>query len=393
MRFLVGGYTAEQDGSATGIALVHAGAPDAALADGSLAFRGDAVRVEGSPSWVTRHPSLDVVYAAMEGAGAVRAFRRTGEESFAPLGDVVPTGELTCHVAVSPDGATLVASCWGDGRVVRMALDAAGAPSRPTVGAAATDPYAGAGAELEAFAAGALGGLRPFGEQAAGALGGLRLFGELSEADPAEEADVSAGGDADGRPSRAHQAVFLPHGLYATTDMGLDQVRIWRDGRELQRVVLPLGSGPRHMVWHPSGHLYVVTELSLEVFVLASDASGRWRIVGGSPLSSAAVAGVDTAAELACSRDGRFLFAGVRGSDTIAVLRVRGEGDALDQVALVESGVVWPRHHLLARDVLLVAGQHSDDVVSLTVDERTGVPGRVRHRVAVPSPACLLPLR
>ena len=382
MRFLVGGYTAEQGGSATGIAVVHAGSPDAALADGSLAFRGDAVRVEGSPSWLTRHPSLEVVYAALEGAGAVQAFRRTGEESFAPLGDAVPTGELTCHVAVSPDGSMLVASCWGDGRVVRMTLDAVGAPSRAIVGAAATDPYAGAGAELEDFVA--------------GGSGRGRLFAETFGVDPSGDDGAAPSGDGgteEGRPSRAHQAVFLPHGRYATTDMGLDQVRLWRDGNELQRVVLPRGSGPRHMVWHPSGHLYVVTELSLEVFVLAPDVSGRWRIVGGSPVSSAAVAGVDTAAELACSRDGRFLYAGVRGSDTIAVLGVRGEGESIDQLALVESGVVWPRHHLLARDILLVAGQHSDEVVSLTVDERTGVPGRVRHRVAVPSPSCLLPLR
>ncbi len=59
-------------------------------------------------------------------------------------------------------------------------------------------------------------------------------------------------------------------------------------------------------------------------------------------------------------------------------------------VALVDAGVDWPRHHLVARDTVLVAGQRSDEVVSLTLDLRTGVPGRVRHRVEVPSPTCLL---
>ena len=42
----------------------------------------------------------------------------------------------------------------------------------------------------------------------------------------------------------------------------------------------------------------------------------------------------------------------------------------------------WPRHHVVARDTLLVAGQLSDEVVSLGIDLRTGVPGRVRHRTA-----------
>ena len=63
----------------------------------------------------------------------------------------------------------------------------------------------------------------------------------------------------------------------------------------------------------------------------------------------------------------------------------------LAPVALVDAGVDWPRHHVVVRDTLLVAGQRSDEVVSLTLDLRTGVPGRARHRVEVPSPTCLLP--
>lgn len=93
------------------------------------------------------------------------------------------------------------------------------------------------------------------------------------------------------------------------------------------------------------------------------------------------------------SRDGQFLYAGLRGSNTIATLRVRGAGETVEPVALVESGVDWPRHHLVVRDTLLVAGQRSNDVVSLTLDERTGVPGRVRHRAEAPSPSCILPAR
>jgi 6-phosphogluconolactonase (cycloisomerase 2 family) len=411
MKLWLGGYTADMDGHASGIGMLHAGAADEASAGGALAFTGEAATAD-SPSWLAAHPSLDVVYATLEKTGAVQAFRRTGEDRFAPLGPPVPVGEATCHVAVSPDARFLVASSWGDGRVVRMMLDAAGRPSTPVTAPEATDPYA------DPSSAEALGMPGMPGMPGLAASGGIDLAAAaraLREAagdefarfvptydEPAPAPPATAGGNEDdagaaasARPSRAHQAVFLPGGLIATTDLGLDLVRLWRstgDGmRAVQHVVLPKGCGPRHMVWHPSGHLYVVTELSCEVFVLAPAIDGTWRIVGGAPLGGTLPG--DAAAELATSRDGEFLYAGVRGSNTIATLRVRGAGETLSPVALVDAGVSWPRHHLVVRDTLLVAGQLSDEVVSLTLDVRTGVPGRVRHRAAAPSPTCLLPAR
>ena len=391
MRFWLGGYTADMNGSATGIGVLHAGAPDDALAGGSLGFTGVAARADGSPSWLTAHPRLDVVYAALEGAGTVQAFRRTGEASFTPLGSPVPAGEAVCHIAAAPDGSSIVASCWGDGRVVRMTTDASGRPSAPVVAPAATDPY-GPGASSTSVA----GGL----DLAAAARALREAAGDEyahlvpdHDREPAGEAPAAEDG---ARPSHAHQAVFLPGGVVATTDMGLDLVRVWRARPAglvpLQDVVLPKGSGPRHMVWHPSGHLYVVTELSHEIFALAPDEAGTWHLVAGTPLG-AGILPDDTAAELAPSRDGAFLYAGVRGSDTIAVVGVRGAGNDLRPIALVEAGVHWPRHHVVMRDSLLVAGQLSDDIASLGIDLRTGVPGRVRHRSAAPSPTCLLAAR
>lgn len=381
MRFLVGGH-------ASGIGLLFAGAPDDHLAGGSLGFAGDVARVD-APSWITAHPTLDVVYATLESEGSVQAFRRTGESTWALHGAPVAAGESVCHVAVGPSATSLIASCWGDGRVVHMSLDAAGRPLTPTAAAVAADPY-GTSAD----------GPRPAGDvDLSAAAGALRAAAgaEFAHLVPDHDREPAPEPAPDARPSRAHQAVFLPGGLVATTDLGLDLVRFWRETdaglRAVGEVVLPRGSGPRHMVWHPSGHLYVVTELSCEVFVLALDPSSTWRLVGGTALGAGTLAG-DAAAELAPSRDGAFLYAGVRGSDTLATLRVRGSGEVLDPVALVDAGVDWPRHHVVVRDTLLVTGQRSDDIVSLTLDERTGVPGRVRHRAsAVPQPTCILPLR
>ena len=113
MRFWLGGYTARSDGHATGIGVLNAGAVDDILAGGQLSFAGDAVAAEASPSWVSAHPALDVLYAALEDAGTVRAYRRTGDATFEPFGGPVQAGEGVCHVAVAPDGGSLVASLLG----------------------------------------------------------------------------------------------------------------------------------------------------------------------------------------------------------------------------------------------------------------------------------------
>ncbi len=331
-------------GAADGVGLLRAGDGDSPLAGGALALRGTVARA-ASPSWLAPHPRLDVVYAALEGEGRVAAFSRTGEESFAPLGATVEVGDSPCHAAVAPDGSALIVSCYGDGAVVRVSLDDSGRLGRATTAAVGDDPHA-----------------LPFGDEV--------------------------------RAPHAHAAAFLPDGRMATTDLGLDVVRIWRPGADTlhlhHEVVLPRGSGPRHMVMHPSGYLYVVTEYSCEVFALRADATGRWALSSGAQLG--ALPG-DVAAELAVGIDDRFLYAGLRGSDTIATVRIGGDGSALAPVALSESGVGWPRHHVVVRDELLVAGQLSNTVVSATLDQRTGVPGRVRHRIEAPSPTRILPLR
>ncbi len=386
-RFWLGGYGPVMDGTADGIGLLAGGesAPTA------LEYRG-AVTKTPSPSWLAQHPTLDVVYAALEGDAAVQAFARTGESSLAPLGEPVEAGQYVCHVAVAPSGASLIASCYGDGRVVRIGIDSSGRlipdarnraaelraallgePGPETgapagTGAAASDPYASTGSATQ------------------GSGSATQGSGSATQGSSAEE-----------RVSHAHAAAFLPDGRIATTDLGFDLVRIWRpSGAGLaldHEVVLPRGTGPRHMVVHPSGHLHVVTEYSCEVFTLAAGPDGTWSVVSSTLSSPIAVVGADFPAELARTRDGHFLYTALRGSNTIAALRVRGAGESLESVALADSGVDWPRHHLVHEGKLLVAGQRSDTITLLDLDERTGAPLGIRHEAQTPTPTHFLPVR
>lgn len=406
-QFWVGGYGAGMGGDATGIGLLEG---DEGREPLSLAYRG-AVTATESPSWLAQHPSLEVVYAALEGAGTVQAFRRTGGRTLAPLGRPVEAGDSVCHLAVAPSGTYLIASCYGDGRVVRIALDAAGGLGAPTIADAAADPYAGGSPEEPELFAGAV-ALREanalFGQfekdvaaeasaesdllAAAMASAGFQI--PAADAAPVgqdEETDAAASAD---RTSHAHAAAFLPDGRVATTDLGFDLVRIWRvapNGLKLDhQIVLPHGVGPRHMVVHPSGHLHVVTEYSGEVFTLAAGRDGRWALASVTAVSPAVQTGVDFPAELSRSRDGETLYVGIRGSNTIAALRVRGSGEKVEPLALADSGVDWPRHHLVHDGTLLVAGQRSNQISVLDLDERTGAPRGIRHRASAPAPTHLL---
>ena len=441
MRFWVGGYSSDMGGTAESIGLLTAGEDGSPFASGPLSFRGAVRPTLTSPSWLAAHPRLDVVYAALEGEGRVAALARTGDTSFTPLGASVEAGEAVCHVAVSPGGEYLLASCWGDGRVVRIALDGNGRPTGRAVAQAARDPYGTDGgvdprdtphedvddepedprvaaerreermsgapaardADRDADRRLAAIGLADVAA-ALRAAAGVEFAHLIPDHDRPTEPDLrggtlltpAAGADEPARSSRAHAAVFLPDGRALTTDLGFDLVRVWRaaPGRMVpdHDVTLPRGSGPRHLVVHPSGFVYVLTEHSAEVYVLGADRAGRWSVRGSVPAAALTLPD-DAGAELAASHDRAFLYAGLRGSDTIAVLRVVGDGSSLEPVALAESGVTWPRHHLVVRDTLLVAGQRSDDVVSLSLDIRTGVPSKVRQRASVPSPTRLLRVR
>ena len=235
-----------------------------------------------------------------------------------PLGAPVPAGEATCHVAVAPDGGSLVAELLG--RRPRGADDAG-----------CRGPALLAGHRRRRRRPVRIGGRRGRRPPPPPATSTSSPRPARCARPPARSTRTSCPSttqdprDAVGHGIRLPSVARPPGGLPARR--ARSRRPTWgstscasgastaRGLRQVQQVVLPHGSGPRHMVWHPSGHLYVVTELSCEVFVLAPDAAGTWRLVGGTPLGAGTLPG-DTAAELAASRDGEFLYAGVRGSNT-----------------------------------------------------------------------------
>lgn len=342
-EYWVGGYTADADGRSMGVTRLQVGE------NGSLhlAATGDS---SPSPSWIARHPSVQVLYAAREFTGEVAALHEVSGE-LRGHGTALLVGEALCHLLVSPGAEYLIASCWGDGRVGFVRLNPDGTPDQVILAAPSVDPH-----------------------------------------------------DVPGRQSRAHCALLLADGSLLTTDLGHDVVRHWRIGEAglelIDTVVLPVGSGPRHLAQHPSGAVLVVTEYSCEVYSLLLDSvlegDGRWAVVAAAPVSAAAEVGSDFPAEICLSPTGELAYVGIRGRNTIGVLAVSVDGRRLTTIGEAPCGGDWPRHQVHHSDphngsVLLVANQKSGEIAMLPIG-RDGVPGAPVATVHAGSPTCLLPV-
>jgi len=136
---------------------------------------------------------------------------------------------------------------------------------------------------------------------------------------------------------------------------------------------LPPGSGPRHLSFHPSGAVaYVANELNSTLAVLRYDPrEGRLTLASTVPTAPAGDVR-NYPSELVVSRDGRFVYVGNRGHNSIAIFAVTG--DRVTALGTVPCGGDWPRHLALSADGrrLYVANQLSDQVATFRVEPRGG---------------------
>jgi 6-phosphogluconolactonase len=275
-----------------------------------------------SPSWVTVDGTR--VYAALEGSAAIEVFELAGT-SLENIERLDVAGSLPCHVAIA--GGQPVVACYGDGVVWTPGEAIPGSP-------------------LD--------------------------HGPL----PAQEGP------------HAHHVLPLADGRLLTLDLGTDRVYLhhWSGKRLLRydELALPPGTGPRDLLLLPDGRIALLGEWSCEL-VLLEPAGESFEIVQILALPGA-TPGEDQAAALGLSADGRFVFAGIRGSNRIASIAL--DADAARPVDWAPSGGDWPRHLVVDGSFVHVANQLSNTVATLRIaDDGTLSPHG--EPVAVPSPTCL----
>ncbi|MEV0067352.1 MULTISPECIES: lactonase family protein [unclassified Amycolatopsis] len=198
------------------------------------------------------------------------------------------------------------------------------------------------------------------------------------------------------RDAHAHQVVNDPTGQWVlSVDLGADSVYVYSldtgSGKLAlhQQVELPSGAGPRHLAFHPNGrYAYLAQELRPEITVLSWDAAaGKLTPLAVVPAVPAGSTGDLFPGEIAVSKDAKFVYATVRGPNTIATFSVSGGGTTLKLMSGVDTGGNWPRHLALSPDErwFYVSNQRSGTVTWLPRDPATGLPGAVAGSLAVPS--------
>jgi 6-phosphogluconolactonase len=211
---------------------------------------------------------------------------------------------------------------------------------------------------------------------------------------------LSGSGPDPERQKGPHAHCILGHpsnGFVYATDLGSDKVyQVAVDSATGQLVIcgetsVTGGSGPRHMVFDPSGNwVFLVHELSSRLGIFRVESTGTLVQQQYLPLLPPDYKGSSFGADLAVSSDGRHVYATNRGHDSIACYSVDSATGALSVVGWQGTGGKTPRSVALdpSGGYLLVANQDSDTIQVFQVAKESGEL-KEAFSIAVPTPVCV----
>lgn len=185
--------------------------------------------------------------------------------------------------------------------------------------------------------------------------------------------------------SHPHQVVFDPAGRFLVVpDKGLDRVFVFGFDAASGKLTPTVqgsasartGSGPRHAAFHPAlPVVWVLNEISSTVATYFWDSErGHLRPVQILSCLPPDYTGENTAAEIAVSSGGRFVYCSNRGHDSIAVFRAHPETGLLEPNGWSPAGGRTPRFIGFdpPRRFLYAAHEHSDTIAVLRPDTESG---------------------
>jgi 6-phosphogluconolactonase len=185
---------------------------------------------------------------------------------------------------------------------------------------------------------------------------------------------------------KPHQVEFDRGGRFIVVpDKGCDRVQVYTidpAGKlrlaENASAAARATSGPRHVAFHPNNAFaYVVNELDSTVVAYHFDArSGALRPFQMVSALADTFTDNSTGAEIAVSADGRFVYASVRGADTVATFAIDAASGRLTLIGSVPAGGKTPRFFAIAPDgkALFVATEEGHTIVRHAIDAKTGLP-------------------
>ncbi|QDT70783.1 6-phosphogluconolactonase [Planctomycetes bacterium MalM25] len=322
-------------------------------AKGKLSPAKLVAEVEG-PGWVTRHPSLSVLYTTRR--EEIVAWRIVRDEEGLRLEEInaEPTGDGgACHVSVDPTGRVLLSAQYGGGSVCSYRLNEDGA-----------------------------------------------IAARVSHFEHEDPSNVVPGRQ---KACHPHWTGVSPDNRFVIApDLGADRVYVHKldaETGELSRhgwgIAIP-GGGPRHFKFHPTLPVgYLVNELAMSLSVFDWNAErGELTLRQTIPtLSPEQIAGetFNSGSEVRVHPSGKFVYSANRGHDSITAFAV---DPTTGELSLIEQEPIrggWPRNFNLdpTGRWLLAAGHESNTLAVFAIDQETGMLQYTREVASVPAPICV----
>jgi 6-phosphogluconolactonase len=313
-----------------------------------------------SPSFLALPPSKRFLYAAGETSilngkrvGAVAAFSLNAKTGRLTLLNRQPSGgEGPCHVAVDQTGKCLLVANYGSGSIAALPIQADGSLGEP----------------------------------------GAIIQHHGSSVNPTRQTGP-----------HAHFIIPDPADRFALTcDLGLDQVLVYRLDPAKPALVpndppfapIKPGSGPRHLVFHPSGRfVFLINEIGSTLTAFAYDAKrGALKELQTVLTLPETFAGKSSCAEVQVHPSGKFVYGSNRGDDSIAVFGFDASNGKLTYVEHQPTQGKTPRHFAIdpTGKWLLAENQESNNVVVFRVDAKTGRLSATGQTVSVGAPVCAI---
>jgi 6-phosphogluconolactonase len=349
-------------GQAPGTQWVYFGTRSTEAGQGIVAARFDAqtgrlssigrVAEITKPAWLLAHPKLPVLYSVSELSGESRVFafnRDPASGKLSPINSVASGGGGATHLTFDAAAKALFVAHYGTGHVSWL----------PT----ADD-------------------------------GRLGIPNSV-------QSDYGTGPNRERQTSpRAHGVVVDPSRRFVlAADLGADRIFVYGfDPATRQLVPAPQpfaaaspGSGPRHLVFHPNGEfLFLVTEMAAEVVSYRWDAKqARLQHIQTLEMDEPNFKEQKSAAHIAISRDGRYVYASNRGANSIAVFAVDSKDGTMRLVQRISSQGKTPWDFSLdpTGRWMLVANTNSNAIAVFAVDPDTGELTATQETMSVTLPS------
>jgi len=202
--------------------------------------------------------------------------------------------------------------------------------------------------------------------------------------------------------THAHMIESDPSGRFVlSVDLGLDQILIWKldinkgtlAPNDPPFVSLPAGDGPRHFAFHPNQRWMYSIQEEGSTIVLFDYAGEQGRLIARQTISSLppGYAGSNFCSEIMLTANGKFVYAGNRLHDSIAIFAVGDDGQ-LTFVTEEWTHGDYPRSFNFdpSGQFLYSCNQRADNIACFRVDGKTGKLDFTGHYTPVGNPSIIV---